>query len=251
MNRSGKFFFATAAIIAGVGLHSTAGFSFTSTPPRQRQFQSDSPTEQLEISRRRNQRTFVTQGLPDSHYQQGNLTFDLSHVYDANLKDQILSSLKLGFRAAASGGKSIQAEIANLRGDGNPRTIQFFSDPKEADPGAIMMAETAFAVWNVAPGASVWSVRPSARTGLRVFFSPKQPYYGYLVNSVWHELLHLTLSTTHGQTTTDGSVSEAVVDNVIWYQTIKQIMLNFPKTSVDPVTGESVEIYNVENSPWS
>jgi hypothetical protein len=72
-----------------------------------------------------------------------------------------------------------------------------------------------------------------------------------VVSNLWHELLHLTLQRTHHQTTTDGTMSDRYVDDTLWYSTIRKVMLDFPMYATDPVTGQSTELYNPENNPWS
>lgn len=233
MKRTREIVLSTVMIIVGVNMNAPFAHALASTPPGS---YPQGPG---------------SEGLGSADLQEGNLTFDFSHVYDRNLKAEILAALTLGFQVAASGGKHVQAEIKNLRGNGRPRTIKFYSDASEANPGARAIAETGFSTWSNPSGGDAFNVPPSQRVDLRVYLNPTQPDYSYLVNSVWHELLHITLSITHSQTTAEGSVPEASVNNAVWYSTIKGIMLDFPRSTIDPLTRQTIELYNPENSPWS
>jgi hypothetical protein len=185
-----------------------------------------------------------------NYYRHDNLTYDLSHVHTLAERQQILAALKLGYTSTNRGGKSIALEISHLRGNNQPRTIAFYSDDAEANPGAVAIGAPAFAIWNGPLGANEMISPPSERTDLRIFLRDDQPYW-YLVNSVWHELLHLTLQITHHQTTPEGTVNEDYVNDAIWYSTIYSIMLNFPSRSVDPATKKPEELYNINDNPWS
>lgn len=189
-----------------------------------------------------------------SNYVQANITYDLSNVTDGDSQKQILAALQLGYQAAqASGATAIQKEIQDLQGDGSPRVIQFYSNQQAADgnPNAANIMVTAFSTWQGPQGPNDMVSPPSERTNIRIYLEPKQPYYGYLVNSVWHELLHTTLNITHHQTTNEGTVSAQYVNDAVWFGTIYSIMLNFPQNAVNPVTNQSEQLYDTNNSPWS
>jgi hypothetical protein len=181
---------------------------------------------------------------------EGNLTFDLSCVRDSTSRIQILAALKLGFSAANRGGQHVGQEIRNLRANGAPRTIRFYSDIRDMNDGQANIGARAFTNWQSAEGEDAINSVPALRSDIQVFFMPGQPYWD-MVNNVWHELLHVTLTVTHSQTSVEGTIAARFVNDPVWYSTIKNIMLDFPQSSPDPVTGQPTELYNLENSPWS
>lgn len=180
-------------------------------------------------------------------YSHGNLVFDLSYLRDPDLQRRVYEALIFGFQVAARKphGRLAQ-EIADLQGNGELRQISFYSDP--ADIGLTMPGAAAFATWeDPAYGTNGFGSSPSLRTNLAIVIPPLQTDYPYLMQTVWHELLHLTLNVTHRQY----GRADDHADNSVWYPTIKKIMLDFPRVARDPVTGEKVELYNPERSPWS
>ncbi len=180
----------------------------------------------------------------------GNLSFDVTAVRDPDLKTDILSALDLGFRAADGGGRSVARVIADLRGNGAPRTIRFYSDQKEALPSETQgLGVRAFSVWMGPNGLNEMSSPPSVRTDIRIFLKPGMVYWD-VVGTVWHELLHVTLNITHHQTTREGSPSPAFVNDAVWYTTMKEIMFDFPRFANDPVNGLRTELYDPESGPW-
>lgn len=183
-------------------------------------------------------------------YVQGNVTYDLSRVYDAATRAQIIGCLDLGYKAMKAGGKNIRREITNLQGNGRAKIIRFFSNEQEASPGSVPTGAPATATWTGPNGPGDFTSPPSQRTDIRVYVNPGQPYW-YLVNTIWHELLHTTLSVTHSQTTPEGTMPSNYVNDGIWYNTIRGIMLDFPLHAINPTTGKVETVYNTENSPWS
>ena len=183
-------------------------------------------------------------------YAQGNITYDLSRVYDAATRMQIVGCLDLGYQAMKAGGKNIRREITNLQGTGRAKIIRFFSNEQEAAPGSVPSGAPAIATWSGPNGPGDFSSPPSQRTDIRIYVNPGQPYW-YLVNTIWHELLHTTLSVTHSQTTPEGTMPSRYVNDGVWYNTIRGIMLDFPLHAVNPTTGKIETLYNTENSPWS
>jgi hypothetical protein len=190
------------------------------------------------------------QAATSSVYKQANLSYDLSRVYDGNARAEVAAALALGYRQAAAGGKKVGATIAALRGNGAARAILFFSDESEFNPSAAGSGSPAAATWEGAQGQNDMVSPPPSRSDRRVFIRPGQPYW-YVANSVWHELLHITLRVTHHQTTPEGTMPAQYINDNYWYTTIKGIMLDFPRFAADPTTGQQTELYNPENSPWS
>ena len=182
-------------------------------------------------------------------YQQGNLTYDLSAVYDGALQKQLYWALDLGHQRVSQGGRKIGKLVSLLRGDGRARTIRFFSRESDASPGGAI-GSPALAFWRGPRGDLDMTSSPSSRYDIRVFVRPKQPYW-YVVNSVWHELQHVTLQVTHRQTTPEGSMPTEYVNDGVWYPTIKGVMYDFPRFATDPDTGRQTELYDPESNPWS
>lgn len=190
-----------------------------------------------------------TQSFAETQILYKNLRFDLVKIENRDARDQVAEALRQGFYASFQGKPNFRKLIANLQGNGQPRTIRFTSNERDVT-GLSQSGAVAVTGWQGPAGVNDMTSDPKSRQNIRIFLRPGLAFW-YLASTVWHELLHVTLNVTHHYTTLQGSIDPRFVDEGTWYGWIDRLMLEFPRMLVNPVTGVSEEMYNPDNNPWS
>ena len=187
-------------------------------------------------------------------YRSGNAVFDMSKIYEPNLRIQAAQALDLGFQCRR--GTNLMAETTRLLEDSDSHGVRFYSVASEAVAGTPVPpltggGEGGFSLWQDGQSWNTNKGPVRSRTNMRLGLNPTGGYYSVdgkgfaynaLVHVLWHELHHLTTLQQHIRQDAPYDPSDP------WVGAMVEIAKSFPRTARDPLspTGDAVLLYKPE-----
>ncbi|MCH4090112.1 hypothetical protein [Acetobacter sp.] len=210
----------------------------------------------------------------NSIYKSDKCRFDLGSVHDKNLKIRIIQALDLGF-SVRNKTPMMGKTCAFLELNIDP-SLKFFDDADEfcapsriTDRSVYGIATSGASLWQSTDcnedaflakkiidknernieieklNVCRLSSSPLSRFNRKIWVNPTGVrvlmgdvfLYGYLVNTVWHEIHHQTTAVHHTRTEAPYGASDP------WVTDMSGIIKAFPETAMDPVTGKEVPLY--------